>query len=294
MEQLESRCREFEEYLYLQEKAELTIRKYLQDVGQFLEFADGEDLSKEVVLDYKRALQERYQISSANSKLAALNLFFDFIGRGDCRVKQFRVQKTFFGNARQYLSQEEYARLVRTAEAEGDVQLSLIMQTLCSTGIRISELPCITVQNIKAGTATITNKGKTRLLIISKKLKGLLLAYCKREGIREGAVFCGKNGRPVDRSVVWRRMKRLCASARVAADKVFPHNLRHLFALTFYRRRKDLLSLAEILGHTSMETTRIYARTPGMEYERMVSGLGLICGASTKKSHNRNYVIVKS
>ena len=283
---------EFEKWLYQEERAELTIQKYLRDVRRFLIFSGKREITKELVLAYKNSLKEVYQISSVNSMLAAVNRFLDFTGRKECKVRQLRVQKAFFYRKEEILTQAEYERLVRTAEKRGDIQLSLIMQTLCSMGIRISELDFVTVQGVRTGYIYVTNKGKTRLLVIPGLLSRLLLAFCRQKNIRSGPVFLSENGKPVDRSVVWRKMKKLCAAAGIDPGKVFPHNLRHLFAITFYRQKKDLLCLAEILGHASMETTRIYARTAGAEYGKMLAGLGLVCAEEKeeKKSHNYDYV----
>ena len=267
----------FERHLYYEEKAELTIQKYLRDIRQFLGYVGDREITKDLVLEYKRDLKERYQISSINSMLAAVNLFLEFSGLGDCKVKQYRIQKMFFCRNDEYLTQEEYRRLVMTAERRGEEKLSLIMQTLCSTGLRISELPFVTVQAVKAGSVCVTNKGKTRLLNFSPQLCRMLLYYCKKTGIREGVIFISGKGAPMDRSVIWRKMKGICQEAGVAEKKVFPHNLRHLFAVTFYQKKKDLLCLAEILGHASVETTRLYTRRAGAEFEKLLAGLGLVC-----------------
>lgn len=274
----------FEDHLRYEEKADATIQKYLCDIQQFIEYLGEAELNKEQVLAYKQELISRYKASSINSKLAAINAFLGFLGRRDCRVKQLRIQTSFFSQQGEILTQKEYERLVETAERQGEKQLSLIMQTICSTGIRVSELPFITVETVKRQYAYITNKGKTRMLILSKQLKRMLLAFCTRSGITSGPVFITKRGTPIDRSVIWRKMKKLCSIAQVNTQKVFPHNLRHLFAVTFYKQEKDLLGLAEILGHTSIETTRIYTRTDYREYRQIVSGLGLLCDRITRNT----------
>lgn len=273
----------FEKHLYYEEKAELTIQKYMRDVRQFLGYVGDREITKDLVLEYKRDLKERYQISSINSMLAAVNLFLEFLGLGECKVKQYRIQKMFFCRNDEYLTQAEYRKLVMTAERRGEKKLSLIMQTLCSTGIRISELSFVTVQAVKAGSVCVTNKGKTRMLNFSSQLCRMLLSYCKRAGIRDGVIFVSRKGEPMDRSVIWRKMKGICKEAGVAEKKVFPHNLRHLFAVTFYQKKKDLLCLAEVLGHSSVETTRIYTRRAGAEFEKILAGLGLVCGEKDKE-----------
>lgn len=280
----------FEKHLYYEEKAELTIQKYLRDIRKFQGYVGNKEITKDLVLNYKKDLKEQYKISSINSMLAAVNLFLDFVGLKDCKVKQYRTQTAFFCRAEDSLTQSEYRKLVRTAEGSGERKLSLIMQTLCSIGIRISELPFITVQSAEAGYVYVTNKGKTRMIEIPAPLCRLLLAYCKRETITAGAIFLSKKGNPMDRSVIWRKMKEICRKAGVEARKVFPHNLRHLFAVTFYRKERDLVCLAELMGHSSVETTRIYTRRAGEKFGKRLAGLGLICGEGIKKSHNRNYV----
>lgn len=282
--------REFETKLFQEEKAELTVQKYLRDIRGFLSYIGNEEITRELVLRYKKDLRQQYKISSVNSMLAAVNLFLEFLGLKDYKVKQYRTQKTFFCKADEYLTQEEYKKMVRTAEEHGERKISLIMQTLCSTGIRISELSFITVQAAVCGNAYITNKGKTRKLMIPSALRKLLLEYCREEQIKKGVIFLSRKGDPIDRSVVWKKMKKICQMAGIEAGKVFPHNLRHLFAVTFYKQEKDIVCLAEILGHGSIETTRIYTRTTGDTYEMLLSGLGLICGGSIGKSHNHNYV----
>lgn len=269
---------EFERHLYYEEKAELTIQKYLRDVRRFLDHMGEREITKDLVLEYKRDLKEQYQISSINSMLAAVNLFLEFAGLGECKVRQYRTQKLFFCRNDESLTQEEYRRLVMTAERKGEEKLSLIMQTLCSTGLRISELSFVTVQAVRDGYVCVTNKGKTRMLNFSDQLCRMLLSYCKKECIGDGVIFVSGKGTPMDRSVIWRKMKGICREAGVEEKKVFPHNLRHLFAVTFYQKKKDLLCLAEVLGHASVETTRIYTRRTGEEFEKLLDGLGLVCG----------------
>lgn len=269
----------YEGILYEEEKSKLTIEKYIRDIMHFYRFLpQGKAVNKEQVIAYKQYLKESYRVSSANSMLVALNRFFEYMGWSDCKVQQFKIQKTFFCRNDSFISKKEYERLIESAERKGDIQLNLIMQTICSTGIRVSELSAIDVKAVEAGYAYVTNKGKSRVVFLPKALVRLLKMYLIRNGITSGPVFISRNGRAVDRSVIWRRMKKLCQDAGIDAKKVFPHNLRHLFALTFYRLKKDLLRLAEVLGHASIETTRIYTATTGEEHKKIISQLGLVSG----------------
>lgn len=260
------------------EKSKATIDKYVRDILHFYNYLpEGKYIDKAVVIEYKEYLRKIYQISSANSMLVALNSFFSYLGWNECRVRQFKVQKMFFCQKDRFITKTEYERLVEGAEKAGDHQLSLIMQTICSTGIRVSELMFIDAKAVNSGYACITNKGKSRVVFLPGPLTRMLRVYCKAQGITKGPVFLSKNRRAIDRSVIWRKMKKLCKKVRVDEKKVFPHNLRHLFAFTFYRAKKDLLRLAEILGHSSIETTRIYTAAPGTEHLKLLSQLGLVC-----------------
>lgn len=273
---------EYGAFLRQEEKALRTIEKYLRDVNRFYRFlVEGRDeeeavFGKEQVMEYKEALLRQYRISSINSMLVALNRFLDYAGWSECRVRQFKVQKAFFCREDRYLTKREYERLLEQARCQGDFQLSLIMQTICSTGIRVGELSFVDVKAVENGCTMICNKGKTRMVFLPKPLVKLLKEYCRKRKITDGAVFVSNCGKIMDRSVIWRKMKRLCQGAGVDEKKVFPHNLRHLFAFTFYRAKKDLLRLAEILGHTSIETTRIYTATTGREHVKLISRLGLV------------------
>lgn len=271
--------KEYESKLHEEEKSKLTIEKYIRDIRHFYNFLpQGKRVNKERVIAYKQHLKEYYRVSSANSMLVALNRFFEYLGWGDCKVQQFKIQKTFFCRNDSFISKKEYEKLIESAERKGDFQLNLIMQTICSTGIRVSELSAIDVKAVAAGYAYVDNKGKSRVIFLPKALVRLLKTYLFKTGITSGPVFVSRNGSAVDRSVIWRRMKKLCRDAGIDAKKVFPHNLRHLFALTFYRLKKDLLRLAEVLGHASIETTRIYTATTGEEHKKIISQLGLVQG----------------
>ncbi|WP_125143257.1 tyrosine-type recombinase/integrase [Clostridium transplantifaecale] len=269
----------YERKLYEEEKSKLTIEKYIRDIMHFYRFLpQGKRVNKEQSIAYKQYLKEHYRVSSANSMLVALNRFFEYMGWNDFKVQQFKIQKTFFCRNDSFMSKKEYERLIESAQRKGDLQLNLIMQTICSTGIRISELSAIDVKAVAAGYAYVDNKGKSRVIFLPKALVRVLKTYLSKTGITSGPVFISSKGNAVDRSVVWRRMKRLCQDTGIDAKKVFPHNLRHLFALTFYRLKKDLLRLAEVLGHASIETTRIYTATTGEEHKRIISQLGLVRG----------------
>lgn len=270
---------EFALHLSREEKSSLTVEKYVRDTRHFYDFlAEGKNVDKERVIAYKEYLKDRYRVSSANSMLAALNAFLDFRGWGDCRVKQFKIQRVLFCGQEKQLTKKEYERLLNTSLSKGSMQLNLIMQAICSTGIRVSELQYITVKAVNSGYAYINNKGKARLIFLPQPLMELLKEFCSRQGITRGPVFVDRKGVAVSRYCIWKKMKGLCKDAGVAPEKVFPHNLRHLFAFTFYRLEKDLLRLAEVLGHSSIETTRIYTATNGKEHRKIISRLGLVYG----------------
>jgi len=248
----------FKNYLYEDEKSSFTVEKYMRDLRAFREFVGKRELCKADVLSYKEMLGEKYAVASANSMLAAINKFFKFIGRLDLCIKQFRVQKSAFCPAEKELTRDEYRRLVKAAEEKKNERLSLVIQTICSTGIRVSELSYITVEAVMCGQATVYCKSKTRTVLIISALRRKLLRYAKENKLSSGAIFRTKTGKPLDRCNVWREMKALCDSAGVVRGKVFPHNLRHLFARVFYGIEKDIAKLADILGHSNINTTRIY------------------------------------
>ena len=263
-------------HLVAEEKAENTVEKYLRDVKAFARYLAGNAATKETVLSYKSELLSAYAPVSINSMLVSLNRFFDFCGWQDLKVKTLKVQRQAYCPEEKELTRREYERLVETARRCGNERLALVLQTLCGTGIRVSELRFITVEAAQAGEATVSLKGKTREVLIVRKLQRLLLAYAKKHGIESGAIFLTRNRRPINRSNVWREMKALCKSAWVNPKKVFPHNLRHLFARVFYGIKKDLAKLADILGHTSVETTRIYLVSTGAEHRRYLENMRLI------------------
>lgn len=262
-------------YLMEEEKALSTVEKYRKAVLDFLSFTGGE-LRKQQVIGYKQHLLEVYRLATVNTILAALNSFFCFIGRSDLRVKRVKVQKQMFRDEKKELTKKEYLRLIETARLQGDERLMLIMQTLCATGIRISELKWVTRESLNSRQARVFNKGKYRTVILSAELCKKLKKYCRHRKISSGPVFVTRGGKPVNRSNIWCSMKKLCEAAEVEAEKVFPHNLRHLFARTFYELKKDLTRLADILGHSSIETTRIYTMTKLESVEGEINRLRLV------------------
>ncbi|MCQ2386507.1 MAG: site-specific integrase [Clostridia bacterium] len=263
--------------LQSEEKSAHTVEKYLRDVRTFLAWMGDAALSKDAVIAYKNDLLARgYTVRSINSMLAAVNRWLTFSGHEDCRVKPLKVQREAFCPEEKELTKAEYERLCRTAEAKHNERLNLILQTIGGTGIRVSELPFITEEAAKKGEAIVSLKGKTRTVLIVKALKQKLLRYCAEQGIKTGMIFVTRSGKPVSRTNVWREMKQLCREAKVSPGKVFPHNLRHLFARTFYGIEKDIAKLADILGHASIDTTRIYIVSTGTEHRRFMEKMRLI------------------
>lgn len=266
----------YKEELINDEKSTNTLEKYMRDIRHFWNFAQDRHIDKMLTLEYKAQLEKEYAAASANSMLAALNSFLRFADWQDCCVKQFKVQKKTYCSEESELSKGEYLSLVKAAEDKKNERLSLLIQTICGTGIRVSEVPFITVEAARRGEAVVSCKGKTRKVFIVAALRKKLLKYAKKHGIRSGMIFITKHGRPMNRSNIWREMKELCRLAGVTAKKVFPHNLRHLFARTFYRIEKDIAKLADILGHSNVNTTRIYIISTGAEHRRKMERLELI------------------
>lgn len=272
----QEKLRQFEDYLVCEERSNATIEKYLHDMRTFYEFVGNREVVKSIVLDYKNALISSHAVTSANSMLAAINVFFRFCGWYDLCVKQYKIQKSAFCPEEKELTKAEYMRLVQAAKRNSNERLNLIIQTICGTGIRVSELQYITVEAVKHGEAFVNCKGKNRRIFIVAELRKKLLSYIKTKNIKSGAVFVTKNGKPVSRHNIWRDMKALCKDADVSPSKVFPHNLRHLFARTFYGIEKDIAKLADILGHASINTTRIYIVTTATEHKRKMENMRLI------------------
>lgn len=266
----------FRRYLIEEEKATATVEKYIRDVNAFAEWLGENILDKEAVLTYKENLTKNYAPASVNSILASLNSFFAFNEWYHLRVKNLKIQRQIFVNKDKELTKAEYERLLTAAKSKGNEQLYFLMQTICATGIRVSELRYVTVESLKAQKAQINLKGKMRVIIIPKELCKMLLQYSKEHKITTGSVFVSKNGKALDRSNIWKMMKALCESAGVSREKVFPHNLRHLFARTFYSLQKDIVRLADILGHSSVNTTRIYTMETGETHRRQIQKLGLL------------------
>lgn len=268
--------KKFESYLRTEERSDNTISKYLHDIRAFFEYAEGKEVNKALVIAYKAFLAEHYAVSSANSMIAALNAYLRFQGSANYCVKQYKTQRRVCCSEEEELTKEEYIRLVRAAKMSGNERLNLILQTICGTGIRVSELQYITLEAVQSGEAVVNCKGKTRIIIIVKELRKRLLQYAKACNLISGPVFITRNGKPMNRSNIWREMKNLCKMANVSPNKVFPHNLRHLFARIFYSIEKDIAKLADILGHASINTTRIYMLTTSAEHRRKLENMRLI------------------
>ena len=267
---------DFETYLFSEERSTATVEKYLHDLRVFYKFMDNKELTKTAVLEYKSSLLINYAVTSTNSMLAAINAFFRFFGWYELCVKQYKIQKSAFCPEEKELTKAEYIRLIQAAKKNNNERLNLIIQTICGSGIRVSELEYITVEAVQRGEAFVNCKGKNRRIFIVAELRKKLLRYIDTKKIKSGSVFVTRNGKPVSRHNIWRDMKALCKSANVSPRKVFPHNLRHLFARTFYSIEKDIAKLADILGHTSINTTRIYIVTTAAEHKRKMENMRLI------------------
>jgi len=266
---------DYRTHLTAEEKSDLTVEKYLRDAEAFLRWLGPRPLGKREVLDYKAYLTERYAVASVNSMLSAVNHYLTFLGRPDCRVRVLRRQRQLFCREDRELTREEYRRLVCAAREKP--RLQLLVQTLCATGIRVSEHRFITVEAARSGVAEVRCKGKLRTVLLPQKLYRALLKYAKQAGIRQGSLFVTRRGTPLDRSYIWAEMKKLCKAANVLAEKVFPHNLRHLFARTYYAQERDIVRLADLLGHASINTTRIYTLESGQIHRRQIERLRLCC-----------------
>ena len=268
---------QFEDYLRHDEREESTIEAYLRSLTRFAEWADGRSVTKELAMEWKTALAEAgYRPISVNAMLAAVNKFFTCMGREDCKVKYLKLQRQMFRKSEKDLSKEEYQRLVQAAHEKGDLRMELILETICATGIRVGELKYITVEAVRAGVAEIALKGKIRTILLPHRLCRKLQKYAKQQKIASGKIFLTQDGLPVSRQSIWTRMKALCEAAGVERSKVFPHNLRSLFARSFYGSCHDVVRLADVLGHSSIETTRIYLMSTGKEYLRQLDKLGLV------------------
>ena len=263
--------------LRLEERCEATIQKYLGAVTALFDFLpDGKVVSQEAALAWKEEISGGFTAGTVNVMISAANRFFAFMKWNDVRLKQIKTQRRIFRDRDRELTKTEYMRLLNAAWKNDNLRLYYLMQTLGSTGVRVSELRFITVEAVHAGKAVVDCKGKRREVLISKKLRKRLLAYCEEAKITSGPVFVTKNGKPLNRSNIWKELQRLCDDASVDRRKVFPHNFRHLFAVTFYRMQKDIAKLADLLGHASVNTTRIYIMESGAEHERQLEKLGLV------------------
>lgn len=262
--------------LELDERCINTQKQYRRDIMQFFKWLDVRELEKRSVIEYKEYLEMENSPVTVNVKLTAINGFFSFLGREDLRVKQLKIQRKVYCNEDRELSKAEYMKLIKTAKGMGNVKLALIIQTIGSIGIRVSELEYITVEALMRGKAHISLKGKNRIVLIPNKLKKALLPYIRQNKLQSGSIFTTRSGKPLDRSNIWRMMKNLCEVAGVESGKVFPHNLRHLFARVFYAIDKDIAKLADVLGHSNINTTRIYIMSNGYEHRYLIESLNLI------------------
>ena len=273
----ETQIAAFAVYLKSEEKSENTIEKYMRDVRAFCAYVGEAEMTKETVIAYKnKLLSENYAARSVNSVLASINSLLSFLGWADLKVKSIKLQRQIYCPEEKELTKAEYIRLVNTAKQKGNERLNLLIQTICGTGIRVSELQYITVEAVKCNEAVVSLKGKTRSVFIVRELQKKLLRYAAEQKISSGAIFITRSGKPMSRTNIWREMKSLCVEAGVTPQKVFPHNLRHLFARTFYGIEKDIAKLADILGHSSINTTRIYIITTGNEHRQRMENMRLI------------------
>lgn len=266
----------FREHMILEERSKATVKKYIHDIECFLNYMGTDLVTKERIIIYKEYLQKQYAARSVNTMLASLNSFFRFLDRPEFLVKQLKIQQQAFCPEERELTKQEYIRLVKSARKAGNIRLELILQTICCTGIRISELSFVTVKAVQMGYAEVSCKGKNRRIMIPGDLRKKLLLYIQKKGIVKGGIFITKAGNTVDRSNIWREMKSLAREAGVLAGKIFPHNLRHLFARSFYEIEKDIAKLADVMGHSSISTTRIYMISTGEEHRKQLERLGLV------------------
>lgn len=268
---------DFRRYLIREERSENTVEKYIHDIKAFYFWLAGRTVSKELAAMWKAELCGRdYGAVTVNSYLAALHGFLAFMDWTDCKIKYLKVQRRVFRDVNRELDKNEFERLVLAAESKGNARLALLIETICATGIRVSEVKYITVEAARSGVAEISLKGKIRTILIPGKLSKKLIKYAGKQKIASGEIFITKSGKGMSRRQIWGEMKKLCKAAGVDAGKVFPHNLRHLFARTFYKVSRDIVRLADVLGHSSIETTRIYLISTGAEHARQLDRLGLV------------------
>ena len=266
----------FKNYLIEEEKSENTVEKYIRDISFFMAWLCDQEATKILALEYKKELCEKYAPASVNAAISSLNSFFAFMEWHDIRIKALKIQRQIFSSKDKELTKVEYERLLNAAKSKKNERLYYLMQTICSTGIRVSELRYITTSAVHSGQAVINCKGKMRIVILPKELCKMLKGYIRDNNIKNGSVFVSRNDKPLDRSHIWKMLKALCKTAGVSKDKVFPHNFRHLFARTYYSLQKDIVRLADILGHSSVNTTRIYTIETGDVHRRQIQKLGLL------------------
>lgn len=266
----------FENYLYEEERSDNTIEKYMRDVKNFYKIVGDKELKKTDILVYKKKLCEKYMPASVNSILSSLNALFVFMGWYELKVKALKIQRKIFADKTKELSKVEYEKLLTAAKEKHNERLYYLIQTIASTGLRVSEIKFVTVDAVRTGQSIINCKGKIRQIFLPKKLCKMLKNYIKSHGIKSGSVFVTRTGKTLDRHAIWKMLKGLCRVAEVSTEKVFPHNFRHLFARTFYSLKKDIVRLADILGHSSVETTRIYTKESGTEHIKLIQKLGLL------------------
>lgn len=273
----EEKVAQFAQMLLKEERSPGTIENYLRHIRAFAQWLNGQEVTLEAATTWKgNLLGKEYSPGSINAMLLALNRFFKFMGWNDCKVKSLRIQRQMFRETTKELTRKEYVQLLSAAQAQGKNRLVLLMEAICCTGIRVSEVQYLTVESVREGKAVISLKGKIRTILIPSKLRKKLLQFAQKQKTISGAIFRTRNGTPISRKQIWAEMKALCKKAGVAASKVFPHNLRHLFARTFYSSCKNVVMLADVLGHSSVETTRIYLISTGIEHEQQLEHLGLI------------------
>nr|WP_151076604.1 tyrosine-type recombinase/integrase [Flintibacter sp. KGMB00164] len=273
----QKQIRAYAHYLQIEEKSGATIEKYLRDVRAFACWLDGREISKELTSEWKAHLvAQGYASTTVNAMLSALNSLLEFMGLQECRVKFLKIQRRLFRDANRELTKEEYQRLLSAAHQLERERLGLLVETIGATGIRVSEIQYITVEAVQRGKAEIALKGKIRTILLPGKLRRKLLKYAKKQKTTSGAIFRTKSGKELGRRQIWAELKGLCGYAGVEPGKVFPHNLRHLFATVFYRACRDIAKLADLLGHSSIETTRIYLVASGAEHQREIDRLGLV------------------
>lgn len=266
----------FRLYLNEKEQSKNTIEKYMRDIRHFVACAGTIEVKKSDVLDYKLGLCEKYSPKSVNSMLSSLNAFFTFMEWHELKVKTLKIQRQLFTDTTKELTKAEYEKLLITAKNNKKEKLYYLIQTIASTGLRVSEIKYVTCEAVKRGRITINCKGKIRQVLLPKKLCKILTVYTKAQDIKKGSVFVSRNGKPLDRSNIWKMLKNLCESAGVSKEKVFPHNFRHLFARTYYSLQKDIVRLADVLGHSNINTTRLYTIESGKEHIKQLQKLGLL------------------